>query len=218
MLLVIDKKVPECVRFIINFLWWESFSTFSKTLNMIREVIWVYLAKRNLIFPLPPDKQWPSCPTKWVPIMLRNGSGKSHGEKKFSRCQKGRKRNEFLVLTWVPAQMPLAISPTVFGLRKRVVKFGSQWDSPCSPAWKSPTWVESSEWAVYVLRWLRFSLQKNACLGASPTPAPALFPWPGPMSPPMVGVGGAVSTPWKCPSVPSSFQTSPCTVKTFAAS
>lgn len=39
MLLVVDKKVPECIRVIINFLSWESFSAFCKTLKMIREVI-----------------------------------------------------------------------------------------------------------------------------------------------------------------------------------
>lgn len=111
----------------------------------------------------------------------------------------------------IPKRVHFLYFSNCIWLEKRVVVFGSHWNSVFPR-------VESSEWAVYILRWLHFSLQKNACLGASPTPAPALFPWPGPMSPPMVGVGGAVSTPWKCPSVPSSSQISLCTTKTSAAS
>lgn len=142
-----------------------------------------------------------------------------------ANSREARKKNIYLVLMWVPAKIPLSVFLQLYLAWERVMKFGSQLELTAFP------WLETlsrgnhhhmsgkfSEWVVYVLRWLHFSLQKSACLGASPTPAPALFPWPGPMSPPMVGVGGAVSTPWKCPSVPSSFQISLCTMKTFAAS
>lgn len=144
--------------------------------------------------------------------MLGNESGKgqSHGKKVRQIPKRVQEECIFGANMHTQKHHFLYFSNCIW-LEKRVVVFGSHWNSVFPR-------VESSEWAVYILRWLHFSLQKNACLGASPTPAPALFPWPGPMSPPMVGVGGAVSTPWKCPSVPSSFQISLCTMKTSAAS
>lgn len=140
---------------------------------------------------------------KWKKTVM--GRGRS------GKFPKGYKRNVYLVLICVHNNTTFCISPIVFGLRRELWYLVTIETHSFSQSGKF------SKWAVYILRSLHFSLQKNACLGASPTPAPALFPWPGPMSP-MVGVGGAVSTPWKCPSVPSSFQISLCTMKTSAAS
>lgn len=219
---MIGKKVPECVTLVIicnGNVFLHSF----KTLKIIRD----YLSQSSQRTPhfsysffFPPDsdqvaKQMGPCYVgkwKWKKTVMGRSSGK---------FQKGEKEEcIFGANVSVCKNTAFYISPVVFGLRKRGL-----WNLVASETRAFPDWKpfhhmsgKFCEWAVYVLRWLRFSLQKNACLGASPTPAPALFPWPAPMSPPMVWVGGAVTTRWKCPSVPSSFQTSLCTAKTSAAS
>lgn len=62
----------------------------------------------------------------------------SWGKEVQANSRKGRKRTAYLVLMGVLAKTTTSyISLIVFGLRKRVVKFGSKRDSQFSPDWEN---------------------------------------------------------------------------------